>query len=91
VGSVKIGNRDVHRRRAGIGYCRNLGNRGGVVFSELPPTEAASGQRLTRRRAASRIFRPVDDVEKHSALEHFQFQIGGMRFPFGVSPTRNRL
>jgi hypothetical protein len=53
VSSVEIGNCDVHRRGAGVGYCCNLGNCGGVAFSELPPTEAASAQRLTRRRVAT--------------------------------------
>jgi len=32
VDSVEIGNRDVRRCRAGIGYCRNLGNRGRLTF-----------------------------------------------------------
>jgi hypothetical protein len=33
VGSVEIGNCDIRRRRAGIGYCRNLGNCGRVTLS----------------------------------------------------------
>jgi hypothetical protein len=43
VGSVEIGNRDIRRRRAGIGYCRNLGNCGGVVRSCRRPWQHEAG------------------------------------------------
>jgi hypothetical protein len=33
------------------------------------------------------ILRPIDDFEKHSALEHFAFEISGVLFPVGRLPN----
>jgi hypothetical protein len=63
VGSVEIGNRDIRRRRAGIGYCRNLGNCGRVALSDgadrgSTKLGAAKTIRSRARRKSKRPRRP---------------------------------
>jgi hypothetical protein len=71
------------RSRAGV-LCVAIHTRIGKLFgppstkcgADPSPTPSFLGQR-------GLILRPVYDREKHSAFEHFLFEIGGVRFPFG--------
>jgi hypothetical protein len=49
----------------------------------MPRTEAASALKGEPRL----IFRPVDDLEKHSALEHLSLEIRSVLFPIGRLPN----
>jgi hypothetical protein len=50
------------------------------VYRERGPPSALKGQRPL-------IFRPVDDIEHHSAPEHFRLEIGGVLLPLGRFPN----
>src|SRR6266403_176560 len=47
-----------------------------------PPQEARTEAKCSSlERKLRLIFRPINDFEKHSALEHFAFEISGVLFP----------
>jgi hypothetical protein len=50
-------------------------------------TIAMRGELLKRQRRL--ILRPVDDLEKHSPLDHFGLEIGRVLFPVRCLATRN--
>src|ERR1700704_249330 len=57
----------------------------GITPVQLAHTEAQNASPLERKLRL--ILRPIDDFEKHSALEHFAFEISGVLFPVGRLPN----